>query len=46
MSTKYNTAARRTPQKSVPIGQGLTLNFLETVFNTDKLSLLKASVLR
>ena len=43
MSTKYNTAARRIPQESMPIGQGLTLNFLETVFNKDKLSLLKAA---
>lgn len=43
MSTKYNTTARRTAQESMPVGQGLTLNFLEVVFNKDKLSLLKAA---
>ena len=43
MSTKYNTTARHTAQESMPVGQGLTLNFLEMVFNKDKLSLLKAA---
>ena len=33
MSTKYNTTARHTAQESMPVGQGLTLNFLEMVFN-------------
>ncbi len=43
MSTKYNATARRTTQESMLVGQGLTLNFLEVVFNKDKLSLLKAA---
>lgn len=41
MSTKYDTTARRTVQESMPIGQGLTLNFLEVIFNKNQLSLLK-----
>ena len=43
MSTKYDPTARRTAQELMPIGRGLTLNFLEVLLNKNKISLLKTA---